>query len=240
MQPYQNLAKIYDCDWGDYILDYLPLLKWLDQAYQLNGKKALDAACGTGNLALILTTMGAQVTGFDLSPAMLEFARSKCNPDLARFVIRDMRSFKMGTEQFDFVFNTFDSVNYLLEPEEIAQFFNRVYAALSPTGIFVFDINTEHAFGYQHLGTFSRKIDGVEFIQKHEFEPEKCLENTYFIFKDGIELHCQRGYSKAQIDQLLTETRFNISQCLHAFKLIPADDYTERLIYIAQKQVEPK
>lgn len=238
MKPYQNLAKIYDCDWGDYVQDYLPLLKWLDQRCHLKGKKILDAACGTGNLALILTTLGARVTGFDLSPEMLEFARSKCNPELARFMVQDMRSFDLGNEQFDFVFNTFDSINYLLEPEEIAQFFDRTFTALAPFGIFVFDINSIYAFGYQHLGTFARTIDGVEFIQKHEFEPATCLEKTYFIFPNGIELHCQRGYPKSVIDQLLSKAGFQISQCLHAFKLIPADEFTERLIYIAQKPTE--
>lgn len=240
MRPYQFLAKIYDCDWGDYILDYLPLLKWLNQNYPLNGKAVLDAACGTGNLSLILTTMGAQVTGFDLAPEMLEFARSKCNPELSKFIVQDMRTFDLGAARFDYIFNTFDSINYLLEPEELSAFFSRVHNALRPDGIFVFDINTIHAFGYQHLGTYPRKIDGVDFIQKHEFEPEKCIEKTYFIFKEGIELHCQRGYSKSLIDNLLVTTKFQIEPCFHAFKLIPADENTERLIYLVQKSADPK
>lgn len=238
MRPYQFLAKIYDCDWGDYILDYLPLLKWFNQTYGLNGKSVLDAACGTGNLSLILNTMGAQVTGFDLAPEMLQLARTKCNPEFSRFIVQDMRTFDLGAAQFDFVFNTFDSINYLLEPEEIAAFFARVQLALRPGGIFVFDINTIHAFGFQHLGTFPRRIDGVDFVQKHEFESERCLEKTWFIFDNGIELHCQRGYSKNQIDALLVAANFRIEQCLHAFKLIPADENTERLIYLAQKQAE--
>lgn len=240
MQPYQYLAKIYDCDWGDYIQDYIPLLKWLDQTYNLSGKSVLDAACGTGNLALLLTTLGAQVTGFDRSPDMLEFARSKCNPEFTTFAIADMRTFNLGTEWFSFVFNTFDSINYLLEPEEIMQFFRCVYNALIPSGIFVFDINTVHAFGYQHLGTFSRKIDDVDFIQKHEFESENCIEKTYFVFDEGVELHCQRGYPKHQIDQLLNEAHFQLLHCLHAFKFIPADEFTERLIYIVQKPANVK
>lgn len=41
------------------------------------GDRVLDAACGTGDLALAGAKAGGQVTGLDFSPAMLERARRK-------------------------------------------------------------------------------------------------------------------------------------------------------------------
>src|SRR4051794_24766096 len=41
------------------------------------GGRGLDAACGTGGLALADARAGGQVTGLDFSPAMLERARRK-------------------------------------------------------------------------------------------------------------------------------------------------------------------
>jgi demethylmenaquinone methyltransferase/2-methoxy-6-polyprenyl-1,4-benzoquinol methylase len=41
------------------------------------GSRALDVATGTGDLALELASRGAEVTGMDFSPAMLELARRK-------------------------------------------------------------------------------------------------------------------------------------------------------------------
>ena len=50
-----------------------------------SGNRALDLCCGTGDLALALARRGADVTGLDFSPAMLEIAE-------ARNKIRDPKS----------------------------------------------------------------------------------------------------------------------------------------------------
>lgn len=41
------------------------------------GQRALDICCGTGDIALALAQRGADVTGLDFSPAMLEMARAR-------------------------------------------------------------------------------------------------------------------------------------------------------------------
>ena len=41
------------------------------------GDRALDLCCGTGDLALALARRGAEVTGVDFSPAMLEIAEAR-------------------------------------------------------------------------------------------------------------------------------------------------------------------
>jgi demethylmenaquinone methyltransferase/2-methoxy-6-polyprenyl-1,4-benzoquinol methylase len=42
-----------------------------------SGNRALDLCCGTGDLALALARRGAEVTGLDFSPAMLEIAEAR-------------------------------------------------------------------------------------------------------------------------------------------------------------------
>jgi ubiquinone/menaquinone biosynthesis C-methylase UbiE len=42
-----------------------------------NGTRVLDIGCGTGSLALVCVRRGAQVTGIDISPLMLDIARRK-------------------------------------------------------------------------------------------------------------------------------------------------------------------
>jgi demethylmenaquinone methyltransferase/2-methoxy-6-polyprenyl-1,4-benzoquinol methylase len=42
-----------------------------------SGNRALDLCCGTGDLALALARRGAEVTGVDFSPAMLEIAEAR-------------------------------------------------------------------------------------------------------------------------------------------------------------------
>jgi demethylmenaquinone methyltransferase/2-methoxy-6-polyprenyl-1,4-benzoquinol methylase len=54
---------------------------WKRRAIELaavqSGHRALDLCCGTGDLALALARRGAEVTGVDFSPAMLEIAEAR-------------------------------------------------------------------------------------------------------------------------------------------------------------------
>ena len=55
--------------------------RWRERAVDLArvgpGSRALDVATGTGDLAVELARRGAEVTGLDFAPAMLEIARRK-------------------------------------------------------------------------------------------------------------------------------------------------------------------
>ncbi len=44
-------------------------------------RRILDVACGTGEQAIMLAKAGIEVTGIDLSPAMLGVARDKSPPE---------------------------------------------------------------------------------------------------------------------------------------------------------------
>ena len=48
---------------------------YVAERFQLNGARVLDIGCGGGLLCEALQDLGAQVTGIDLAPAMLEAAR---------------------------------------------------------------------------------------------------------------------------------------------------------------------
>jgi ubiquinone/menaquinone biosynthesis methyltransferase len=65
---------------------------------------ALDLACGTGDLAYALHARGARVVGLDLTPRMIELARSKA-PAGARpaFLVGDMMALPFADGSFDLV-----------------------------------------------------------------------------------------------------------------------------------------
>jgi len=65
----------------------------------------LDVGCGTGFLALQLATLGHRVTGVDLSPAMLDLARTKAASAhlTARFEIADGEQLPFPSISFDLV-----------------------------------------------------------------------------------------------------------------------------------------
>ncbi len=49
----------------------------LDAAKPVSGRRTLDLACGTGNAALLAAQRGAQVTGLDAAPRLLEVAAGR-------------------------------------------------------------------------------------------------------------------------------------------------------------------
>jgi demethylmenaquinone methyltransferase/2-methoxy-6-polyprenyl-1,4-benzoquinol methylase len=72
------------------------------------GARALDACCGTGDIALRLAKAGAEVTGLDFSEVMLEVARAKMrNPKSKiqnlKFVHGDAQALPFDDAEFDIV-----------------------------------------------------------------------------------------------------------------------------------------
>jgi len=80
---------------------------------QLSGKRVLDAGCGTGALALELANKGALVTAVDLSPNLIELAKSRI-PESDRqniqFHAGDMLDEAYG--DFDYVIGMDSMIHY--------------------------------------------------------------------------------------------------------------------------------
>lgn len=89
-QAYETLAIPYNAR-----IDHKPHNAYYDRPNTLQligevkGLHVLDAACGPGKYAEILTAKGAKVTGFDLSPKMIELAKER-NIDTASFFVHDL------------------------------------------------------------------------------------------------------------------------------------------------------
>ena len=60
------------------------LISWLGE--DLRGKRILDAGCGTGALAVEAARRGARVVAIDLSPTLVELARTRIPQDIAHLV----------------------------------------------------------------------------------------------------------------------------------------------------------
>ncbi len=74
-----------------------------------SGQRVLDVGCGTGVVALTAARLGAQVTGADLTPALLEHARR--NAELAALAVdfqeADVEALPFADAAFDVVLSQF-------------------------------------------------------------------------------------------------------------------------------------
>lgn len=91
------------------------------------GMRVLDIACGTGNTALPAARAGADVTGIDLAPNLVEQARARAaSENLAiRFDEGDMEELPYADGAFDFVMSTF-GIMFALRPNRAASELIRV------------------------------------------------------------------------------------------------------------------
>jgi SAM-dependent methyltransferase len=101
-----------------------------DFANRLNlkpGVKVLDVACGTGNLALPAAKAGADVTGVDIAPNLVEQARENAQRlgIKAQFDEGDAEALPYGDASFDLVVTMFGAM-FAPRPELVAAELKRV------------------------------------------------------------------------------------------------------------------
>jgi demethylmenaquinone methyltransferase/2-methoxy-6-polyprenyl-1,4-benzoquinol methylase len=75
----------------------------VDLAAVQPGERALDVACGTGDLVRLLSAAGARVVGVDLTPAMLLIARHRPGASRGRYLAGDIVDLPFAAEAFDLV-----------------------------------------------------------------------------------------------------------------------------------------
>ena len=189
------------------------------------GRQLLDLACGAGAGSVVLAEAGYAVAGIDRSEIMVQHARAlaaKRGLDL-RLNVDDMRSFK-SDRRFDVVTSLFDAINYVTEESDLAKVFHSVAAALSPAGLFIFDLNTASGLSTR-WGTrdrvFTNRADVFE-VNQSNFDEHSAVNTTVTtifvrepdsqLFRRYTEIHKERAYSMAVLNRLLHEAGFAVER----------------------------
>ena len=175
----------------------------------------VDLGCGTGTLTNLMYKKGYDMIGIDSSPAMLEVAQKKRNDKGYEilYINQDMRDLDLystvGT-----VYSVCDSVNYLLEDEEVIRTFKLVEKFLYPGGLFMFDFNTVYKYE-KILGdtVIAENREDCAFIWENYYDDESHINEydlSIFIeqdepgmFRRFTENHYQRGYTLGQMHMFL-------------------------------------
>jgi ubiquinone/menaquinone biosynthesis C-methylase UbiE len=91
------------------------------------GMRVLDVACGTGNLSIAAARTGADVTGVDIAPNLVEqaIARAEAENVTAKFDVGDAEAIPYEDARFDVVMTMFGSM-FAPRPEVVAAEHKRV------------------------------------------------------------------------------------------------------------------
>ncbi len=148
MQAYgRSFARAYNLRWGGFAHQARPYLAdfYARTAAGQARRPVLDLCCGTGQVALGFLERGYAVTGLDLSPHMLAYARENTAQYVATgqagFVLADAAAFALD-QRFGLVVSTYDALNHLPDLAALRDCFGSVGRALMPGGWFIFDLNT--------------------------------------------------------------------------------------------------
>ncbi|MDE6590169.1 MAG: class I SAM-dependent methyltransferase, partial [Oscillospiraceae bacterium] len=209
MDAYTVLAQGYDRLTAD--VDYG---RWADYAQRHFAKlkrpvrSVLELGCGTGSLTRLLAERGYSMTAVDLSLDMLTVAEQKCRGLGVRFLCRDMTRLP-AAEQADAVVSGLDSVNYVTRPKALARMFGRVYRALTPGGLFLFDVKTPAALEGADGQTCLDEDDGLYCVWRADYYPRRriCAYGLDLFVRNGDgawdrggEYHEEYAYTMDELD----------------------------------------
>ena len=161
--------------------------EFVDRLGLKHGMRVLDVACGTGNQALPAARTGADVTGLDLAPNLLEQAKAAAEKEglKIRFIEGDAEELPFEAGEFDVVYSMFGAM-FAPRPERVAQEFLRV---CKPGGLIAMANWTPQSFPGQMFkinGKYAPPPPGVpapvlwgdESVVRGRFGPKARIETT--------------------------------------------------------------
>jgi ubiquinone/menaquinone biosynthesis C-methylase UbiE len=234
-EPYDALGIIYDAlghhdsaRWGSYLAE---LLK--DMGVPPGGR-VIDAACGTGGIALELHKAGYSVLGIDRSQRMLTEAAAKAMKAGAgiTFVRQDIRAMRVHRPS-DGIVCACDAVNYLLTDEDLGKFLKGARRGLKRGGALLFDVSSEEKLTAMDGQLYGEETDDCAYLWTNAVDTEThiiTMDITLFIrqgklFRREREQHCLRIWGEGEISAALSQAGFELKGTYAAFtRGAPAKD----------------
>ena len=222
-----------------------------DSEDALNEEKNLvvELGCGTGSFTQVMKNLGYDIMGIDMSPEMLNLARQKsadAGLDIM-YLEQDMRELDLYCTAGTIV-SVCDSVNYVLEDEEIIETFRLVNNFLYPGGVFIFDFNT--LFKYRDVigdTTIAENRDDCSFIWDNYYDDDSHINEydlTIFakvdkekeLFARSVETHYQRGYTLDEMKGFVEAAGMLFLAAIDADTHEEPSEDSERIYIVAREQ----
>lgn len=267
MEAYTDFADVYDIFMDDTPYEeWFAFLKKLIEEYGISRPEGeasagqipedkleternlvLDLGCGTGTLTEMFAKAGYDMIGVDCSGDMLQRAIEKRERSGSGvlYLQQDMRELSLyGT--VGTVFCVCDSLNYILEEEQLRKVFSLVNNYLFPQGIFIFDFNT--VYKYETVigdATIAENREECSFIWENYYHPEEEINEydvTVFakerggLYRKFTETHYQRGYTAEQMTRLVKEAGMKVELVLDADTHGEVTPQSERIYILAREQ----
>ncbi len=245
MNAYHALAASYDRLTQD--VDYKKIVAFYDDILALEGlspKTAIDLACGTGSVALLLARRGCRVTGVDMSEEMLTVAAQRAQEaDLnIRFTLQPLQRLRLP-KAVDMAVCALDGLDYILDPADCQKAIRQVYKALNPGGIFIFDVNTPEKLRAMDGQVFLDEDADVYCVWRGEFDEATniCSYGMDLFQRQGsrwlrsFEEHREYAYTARELTEYLKAAGFTRIR-VYADGRLEAPGAGEQRIYFSARK----
>jgi len=245
MDAYHALAQSYDrltndVDYGSTVDFYYEILK----REKMNPRTAVDLACGTGSVALLLAQRGLQVTAVDMSWEMLMVAQQKAEDAYVypQFVCQKLQELHLP-KGVDLAVCALDSIDYILDPGDCREAIRRVYKVLNPGGCFIFDVNTPENLRAMDGQVFLDEDEDVFCVWRGEFDEDTNIcsygmdlfQRQGSVWRRSFEEHREYAYSADQLMSYLRQAGFT-SIAVYADRKFAAPGAGEQRIYLKARK----
>ncbi len=247
MDAYRALANSYDRLTND--VDYEATVDFYWQILKEEGlepRTAVDLACGTGSVALLLAKKGLQVIGADLSEDMLCAASLKAqdmeNPPL--FVCQPLQKLRLP-RGVDLAVCALDSLDYITDPADCQEAIRRIYRALNPGGCFIFDVNTPEKLRAMDGQVFLDEDEDVYCVWRGEFDEATniCSYGMDLFQRHGdvwmrsFEEHREYAYTAEQLTDYLRQAGFTHIEVYGDRRMASPEPGEQRIYLKARKGI---
>nr|WP_236117000.1 class I SAM-dependent methyltransferase [Hassalia byssoidea] len=135
----------------------------------------VDLGCGSGLSAQEFVKADYQVLGIDISESMIAIARTRARVQCDRVC----SLFKADIPLCNAVTSIGECLNYLFDPDSdqktLIHLFHRIYNALTPGGVFIFDIAEPGQVTQEQNRGFTEGKDWVVLVEKQENPEQETL-----------------------------------------------------------------
>lgn len=203
-------------------------------------QEVLELGCGTGEMAIRLAKHGKNVFASDLSSDMLEVAKQKAMAENVSLILQrvDMSDF-LTSHRVDLILCLCDSLNYVLNPEDVIQTFHNIFQSLKDQGTFIFDVNSlykmnvilndYHENECDDEFVFQWDVESLDdgYVHHHVYIEDKIEDDVV------VEDHYQKTYSVNQYVYWLKEVGFQDIDYFSDFH--DYEEKCERVIFVCRK-----
>lgn len=207
---YDHRAAVYDTLHEGSLVPYESVVNELDNLFKPYGvRTVLDMACGTGGHALPIARRGYQVTGGDLSAAMIEVATKKARDQnlSVAFHHGDMRTACHGS--FDALICMNNSLGHITEQEDFGITLANFRKNLKTGGLLFID---------HFNGSFMREIkSGYTRVGR-------CLTT-----EQGVVIDIERSVYSEELQSLIVTTKTYTQKHTEADAIVSTDIFQMKL-----------